>query len=55
MLKSIIPSLTKLGRMEDKHVLSVTEPLKVGTACLLIFYKAADLEKSAKFLILRVL
>ena len=48
ILKNIIHSLTKLCRMEDKHVLSMTEPLKVCTACLLIFYKALDLVKKCK-------
>lgn len=48
ILRSIVPSLTKLCRMEDKHVLSMTEPLNVYTSCPLIFYKALDLEKKCK-------
>lgn len=43
IFKYIRPSFPKLCRMEDRHVLSVTEALKASPAFLCIFYKDLDL------------
>lgn len=53
ILISVVLSLTKLCRMEDKHVFCMPKPLTAFTACHFIylfvyFYKALDLERKYK-------
>lgn len=43
-------SLTKLWKMEDKHVFCMSKSLKACTACNFSLYETLNLEKSAKFL-----